>query len=227
MDSAASELRLVLAVSLDGRLAPPRGGAAQLGGPGDRQVLEEALAWADASLIGAGTLRAHRCTCLIRDAHLLNQRALQERSAQPVAVVVSRQCNFSTDWPFFQQPLHRVLLGPKPAQSGFEGWVEHRSSWTASLARLHQQGRSKVVVLGGAHLTTSLLAADCIDELQLTLTPRLLGGNHCWLPVETPFATTLPQGLADSQAWALTESRPLGGDELLIRYRRLRRLGNH
>ena len=40
-------LRLVLAVSLDGRLAPPQGGAAQLGGPGDRRVLEEALAWAD------------------------------------------------------------------------------------------------------------------------------------------------------------------------------------
>ena len=25
--------------------------------------LEEALAWADACLIGAGTLRAHQCTC--------------------------------------------------------------------------------------------------------------------------------------------------------------------
>ena len=48
-------LRLVLAVSLDGRLAPPEGGAAQLGGRGDRRVLEEALAWADGCLVaGAG-----------------------------------------------------------------------------------------------------------------------------------------------------------------------------
>ena len=39
------ELRLVLAVSLDGRLAPPQGGAAQIGGRGDRRVLEEALAY--------------------------------------------------------------------------------------------------------------------------------------------------------------------------------------
>ena len=52
-------MRLVLAVSLDGRLAPPSGGAAQLGGSGDRRVLEEALAWSDAALLGAGTLRAH------------------------------------------------------------------------------------------------------------------------------------------------------------------------
>ena len=52
-------LKLVLAVSLDGRLAPPGGGAAQLGGAGDRRVLEQALTWADACLLGAGTLRAH------------------------------------------------------------------------------------------------------------------------------------------------------------------------
>ncbi|MFM8674853.1 MAG: riboflavin biosynthesis protein RibD, partial [Vulcanococcus sp.] len=44
-------LKLVLAVSLDGRLAPPAGGAAQLGGRGDRRALEEALAWADGCLI--------------------------------------------------------------------------------------------------------------------------------------------------------------------------------
>ena len=61
----APELRLVLAVSLDGRLAPAQGGAAQLGGPGDRRVLEEVLAWADGCLIGARTLRVHGTTCLI------------------------------------------------------------------------------------------------------------------------------------------------------------------
>ncbi len=222
----ALELRLVLATSLDGRLAPPSGGPAQLGGPGDRRVLEEALAWADAALIGAATLRAHRCTCLIRDLSLLDQRAQQGRSPQPDAVVVSRQSGFPSDWLFFQQPLQRVLLGPKPAQFGFESWVEQGISWPLSLARLHQRGYRKLVVLGGARLTTSLLAEDCIDELQLTLTPRLLGGNHSWIAFESPLATSLPSALADSQAWALRESRPLGGDELLLRYRRRRRLGD-
>ena len=67
-------LRLVLAVSLDGRLAPPQGGAAYLGGIGDRQVLEEALAWADGCLIGAETVRRHRSTCLIHAPDLLAQR---------------------------------------------------------------------------------------------------------------------------------------------------------
>ena len=117
-------VRLVLAVSLDGRLAPPGGGAAQLGSSGDRRALEEALTWADACLIGAGTLRAHRCTCLIRDADLLETRRVAKRPDQPDAVVVSRQNNFPGHWLFFQQPLRRVLLGPQPAETGFDAWVE-------------------------------------------------------------------------------------------------------
>ena len=87
-------VRLVLAISLDGRLAPPPGGAAQLGGEGDRRALEHALAWGDACLIGAGTLRAHQCTCLIRSPQLLEQRRSEGRAEQPVAVVVSRSPDF-------------------------------------------------------------------------------------------------------------------------------------
>ena len=112
-------VRLVLAISLDGRLAPPGGGAAQLGGRGDRRALEESLAWADACLIGAGTLRAHQCTCLIRDADLLETRRGADRSAQPIAIVVSRSSGFSLDWPFFQQPLERWLLSSATIRRAF------------------------------------------------------------------------------------------------------------
>ena len=80
-------LRLVLAVSLDGRLAPPSGGAAQLGGPGDRRVLEEALAWADVAVVGAGTVRAHGCSCLIHRPELL-----QQRHPGPVAATALADC---------------------------------------------------------------------------------------------------------------------------------------
>lgn len=219
-------VRLVLAVSLDGRLAPPGGGAAQLGGSGDRRALEESLTWADACLIGAGTLRAHRCTCLIRDADLLETRRVAERPDQPDAVVVSRQNNFPGNWLFFQQPLRRVLLGPQPAGTGFDGWVEQGESWVVSLKRLHQQGYARLVVLGGAELATSLLAADAIDELQLTLTPRLLGGEHSWVSFASQLSSHLPQSLAGLGAWQLNDSSCLGGDELLLRYSRRHQLGD-
>ena len=217
-------VRLVLAISLDGRLAPAAGGAAKLGGDGDRRVLEEALAWADACLIGAGTLRAHQCTCLIRDRDLLEARRVADRPDQPDAVVVSRRADFPLSWSFFRQPLQRVLLGPQPAQAGFDSWVEQGASWLISLQRLQQQGYRRLLLLGGAELATSLLAADAIDELQLTLTPRLLGGDHSWVASGSETGSCLPPPLADVGAWQLNESRDIGGDELLLRYRR-RRLG--
>ena len=217
-------VRLVLAISLDGRLAPPGGGAAQLGGRGDRRALEESLTWADACLIGAGTLRAHQCTCLIRDLDLLKARQGADRSDQPDAVVVSRRADFPLTWSFFRQPLQRVLLSPQPAQAGFDNWVEQGASWLLSLQRLQQQGYARLVVLGGAELATSLLAADAIDELQLTLTPRLLGGEHSWVSFGSQLSSHLPQAVAASGAWQLNHSSCLGADELLLRYSRRRRL---
>ncbi len=105
---------LVLAVSLDGRLAPPSGGAAQLGGAGDRRALEEALAWADGCLIGAQTLRLHGTTCLIRQADLLERRRLQGRPPQPWALAVSRSGRLDPQLPFFRQPLRRGLVASAP-----------------------------------------------------------------------------------------------------------------
>ena len=211
------ELRLVLAVSLDGRLAPPAGGAAQLGGAGDRRALEEALVWADACLIGAQTLRLHGSTCLIRQPELVAQRQAAGRPAQPLAIVVSRSGRFAPDLPFWTQPLERWLLqaqGPEPApplQPGFSRLLRW-STWPEALAPLAAAGIQRLVVLGGAQLAASLLAADCLDALQLTVCPLLLGGPHHWLP----WAGLPPQG----QGWRLEQCRPLGGEEVLLLYRR-------
>ena len=215
----ALTVRLVLAVSLDGRLAPAHGGAAHLGGPGDRQALDQALAWADACLIGAGTLRAHRSTCLLRDPDLQQQRIKAGRSAQPVAVVVSHQSVFPQDWLFFQQPVQRWLLAPQAAHDGFEHWLPLQSSWTQRLEALHQAGIQHLVLLGGAQLAADLFQADAVDELQLTLSPRILGGPHSWIPPQT---MALPQSLQQPEAWCLQAAEPLQGDEVLLRYRRRR-----
>ena len=207
----APELRLVLAISLDGRLAPAAGGAAQLGGAGDRRVLEEALAWADGALVGGRTIRQHGSTCLIRDADLLEQRQQQGRPPQPAALVVSRQLSWDPDLRLFQQPLQRWLLGPgEAAPSGFDRSLPLQH-WPATLAALAAAGLERLLLLGGAELATQLLAEGLVDELQLTLVPQLLGGPHAWLQSDRALEAT---------AWTLQEQRCLGGDELLVRYRR-------
>ncbi len=59
-----------------------------------------------------------------------------------------------------------------------------------------------------------MAAAGCLDELQLTLCPRLLGGPHLWLPPETGVAAAL------EGPWCLREQRRLEGEELLVLYGR-------
>lgn len=213
-------LRLVLAVSLDGRLAPAAGGAAQLGGSGDRRALEEALAWADGILIGAETLRRHRSTCLIHAADLSAERQQRRLPPQPTALVVSRSGHFPEAMAFWQQPLQRWLLAPQPGAAGFDRHLP-LAPWPQLLATLASEGLERLVLLGGASLAGSLVAEGLVDELQLTLCPLLLGGAHSWLPA----APLLPGPLTAAGCWELVEQRPLGGDELLLRYRR--RPGGH
>ena len=213
------EIRLVLAISLDGRLTPAEGGAAQLGGKGDRRALETALAWADVCLMGAGTLRAHQCTCLIRNGALLQERVNQGRSAQPAAVVVSRGNVFPQQWRFFRQPLERWLLAPKAPAKGFDRWIPLGLSWPDRLAALHSFGVRRLVLLGGASLAAELLQADCVDALQLTLVPTLLGGPHTWLPADQG---RLPSQMMGAGAWNCDGVEDLGDGEMMLRYRRKR-----
>ena len=207
----------MLAVSLDGRLAPPDGGAAQLGGPGDRRVLEEALAWADAALVGAETLRRHGSTCLIRQPDLLDQRRRQGRGGQPHALVLSRTGALPAAMSFWKQPLQRWWLRPREAGSSPTAASFDRQLPFDSLLELRQQlaglGLSRLVLLGGADLASQWLAAGLVDELQLTLCPLLLGGAHSWCAADPGL------GL-DRRRWRLLEQRPLEGDELLLRYGR-------
>ena len=204
---------------MDGRLAPPEGGAAQLGGEGDRRALEHALAWADACLIGAGTLRAHQCTCLIRNVQLLEQRREEGRAEQPAAVVVTRSPNFSSTWRFFDQPLQRWLLAPEPVDQGFDRWFPLAPTWPEGLMALGEAGIQRLVLLGGAQLSADLLQADCVDAIQLTLVPQLLGGRFSWLPcTDVP----LPAALAQPGAWQSKGVEDLGDGEWLLRYQRIR-----
>jgi 5-amino-6-(5-phosphoribosylamino)uracil reductase len=209
-------LRLVLAVSLDGRLAPAEGGPAQLGGEGDRRVLEEALTGADAVLLGAQTLRLHGSSCLIHAPDLLRQRRELGLPPQPTVVVWSRSGQFSPQLPFFEQPLERWLLrsattSASASVTGFQRILPFED-WPATLARLSGLGVRRMVVLGGGQLAAALVAAQALDELQLTLCPMLLGGSHGWLPAH---AVSDP-----SLHWALRRQEALGGGELLLLYER-------
>ena len=222
-------VRLVLVISLDGRLALPKGGASHLGGVGDRKVLEEALAWSDGVLIGGRTLSAHRNTCLIHNRDLIKERLNSGKPEQPIALVISKGEDHSANWPFFQQPIQRWLLSKKVSPNketkdsrspaGYENYLQLANNWAQTLTDLSQQGISKLALLGGSQLIASFLKQDLIDDLQLTLSPRITGGSHVWVPLNM---LDLPIDLASQEAWKLQATENLGNNELMLRYTRNR-----
>ncbi len=223
-------VRLVLAISLDGRIAIPLKENIHLGAKDDRRALEESLAWSDCALLGGNTLRVHRTTCLIRSPDLLNKRVLDGRSEQPIALLASNWQEKDLDFPFFQQPLKRWLIKNSNlafdscrdsfSQEGFDRVLPFLGTWSSTLDSLASLGLDRILLLGGASLAAAFLKEDLIDELQLTIAPIVIGGEHTWIPFED---LGLPRVLSDRGAWILQSNESLEDGDLLIRYFRKRK----
>ena len=214
-------VKLVLASSIDGRIAYPEGGKTQLGQSGDRLVLEESLAWSDGILMGGQTLRDHQSICIIKNKNLLKKRISEGKREQPIALLASNQINFPVDWLFFKQPVQRWLLqketknNENQLQNCFHKRIHLRYKWRDSLDDLDRQGLSKIVLLGGANLISAFLTEDLINELQITITPHLLGGDYCWVSSKLNNLNTI---INQNKKWILKENKNLGNNEILIRY---------
>ena len=214
-------VKLVIASSIDGRIAYPEGGKTQLGQSGDRLVLEESLAWSDGILIGGQTLRAHKSTCIIKNKDLIKKRVLEGKAEQPISLIASNQIDFPINWIFFKQPVQKWLLQKEHKTheiilpKGFNERIYLKSKWRDSLYDLYEKGFSKIVLLGGANLISSFLKEDLINELQITITPHILGGSYCWVSSKL---NNLNKIMNQSNNWTLKESKRLGNNELLIRY---------
>ena len=214
-------VKLVLASSIDGRIAYPEGGKTQLGNSGDRLVLEESLAWSDGIIMGGQTLRDHQSICIIKNKSLIKKRVLEGKNEQPISLIASNQVDFSINWPFFKQPVERWLLQAQSKRNedllinGFHKQINLKFKWSDSLKYLNEKGLSKIVLLGGAKLISTFLTEDLINELQITITPHLLGGSYCWVSSKL---NNLNKIIEKDNSWILKESKNLGNNELLIRY---------
>ncbi len=92
-------------------------------------------------------------------------------------------------------------------ESGPEGWVD----LTALLRTLHEEGIGALLCEGGPRLHASLQAAGLVDELFLTIAPKLSGGERAPRIVEGE----LPEVAGLELLWLLEQD-----GELFARYGR-------
>ena len=171
--------------SADGR-ATFQGRSRQLGDEGDRALFHGLRERADAVLIGTGTLRIERYGRILSQPERRERRLAEGRRAEPLACVVSRTGELPSDIPLFSEPEVRVLLFTLPGVNleGVAANVElialEPAEMTLStvLARLRADwGVELLLCEGGPTMFSSLLRERLVDELFLTLAPKLTGGG--------------------------------------------------
>jgi riboflavin biosynthesis pyrimidine reductase len=168
--SGRPAVRLNMIASVDGAtsLARVSGG---LGGRADHALFAVLRSLADGVLVAAGTVRAER----------------YEPSSTPIAVV-SRSLRLDWDAPFFTAQVACPILltvGQAPADQRARAAevadVVVAGDQDVDLARalgaLSERGWRAVLAEGGPTLNGQLARAGLLDELCLTLSPRLAGGD--------------------------------------------------
>lgn len=189
-------ITVVLAMSADGKIADFKRSPARFTSLADKVHLEQQIAASDGVLFGAGTLRAYGTTLKVCDPLLLQQRYQQKLPPQPIQIVASRQANIDPQLRFFRQSVPRWLVTTTAGAKHWQGCPEFAQilvcampcsieiDWVAALQQMAILGLSRLAVLGGGQLVASLVAADLIDELWLTVCPLILGGVTAPTPVE-------------------------------------------
>ena len=174
-------LALNMVSSLDGRATVDertRGLSTEV----DRRLFHTLRTQADAVMVGARTARLEGYGRMMKSRELRERRAAEGLDPDPLAVVVSGRLDLPADLPLLQEPDQRVLIatGSDESLAGVGPQVAYErlgDDLPLLMARLRSDhGVRSVLCEGGPTLNSHLFAASLVDELFLTLHPKIAGG---------------------------------------------------
>ncbi|MDA2894319.1 pyrimidine reductase family protein [Mycolicibacterium sp. BiH015] len=177
---APDGLRANMIFSADGAAAFA-GRAGPLSCAPDFQLLLALRAYADVVLVGAGTARAENYGPVrLRPEHREQRSELGLGDEPPPIAVVSQSGRLPES--IFGSSITPILVtSERGARESRETRCEVVTAGEdavdigAAVNQLRQQGMSRVLCEGGPTLLDELVAADLVDELCVTLAPRLAG----------------------------------------------------
>lgn len=180
--------------TLDGSGVGADGRSGSINTEADGRIFHLQRALADCVLVGAGTARAEG----------------YRRGATPI-VVVSRSGRLPESLASGHGDVVLATCASSGRRDGPDVWVEGEDTvdLPAVVARLHDAGMPRVLTEGGPQLFHDLLDADVVDELALTLAPRIVGGDHTRVVAGDPLGG--PSGLDAEIVHLLEEDGSLLG----------------
>lgn len=202
--------------TLDGR-ATIEGRSGPIGSDADTAMLAGLRTRFDAVMIGAGTMRVERYGRLAAKPETRERREQDGLAPVPLMVLVSGRLDIPWDAPLFEEGGEVLIFtsseAEPPETAAAVEVVRHEGAVNFGEALRHlreERGVRALLSEGGPHVHAQMQADGLVDDLFLTIAPKLSGGEAPRI-VEGP----LPEVIGFELAWLLEED-----GELFARYRR-------
>jgi len=190
----------------------------------DHRRMRKIRSSADAILVGAGNLRADNPKLALAQEERIRRRAAGER--EPYRIVVTRRGDgVLPDRKMFDSKLggdsviiHSDLMPSETREKlGEVATLVSLGAQSVDIARMldwigEELGVRTLLCEGGGMLVGDLFAARAVDELYITLVPRILGGSDA--PTLVEGRGFLPDDIPDARLAVVDRV----GDELYLRY---------
>lgn len=219
-DRAAARVRMNFVMSLDGAVTL-EGRSGGLGDETDRLAMEVLRTLADVVLLGAGTVRVEGYGGVRVDEADVAWRRAHGLPSQPRVAVVSSRLDLAPEHAFFAQATERPIVvthesAPADRRAALAEVADvlvcgaEAVDVRGMLAAFTAAGMPQVLCEGGPHLFGALVEEDLVDELCLSLSPTVVGGD----------AGRMVRGASEAERrMRLVHAIP-AGDLLLLRYAR-------
>jgi len=195
-DRSKPAARFNFVSSIDGA-ATAGGLSGGLSGKADKRVFDMLRRLCDVVLVGAGTLRAEGYGAMRLDEPSVEWRRANGLADQPVFAIVSGTLGLDPESPVFTKAPVKALVVTVGASSHEKQEAlsrvtevlvcgEQKLDVGVMLDALAKRGLRQVLCEGGPTLFGTLLDANRVDELCLTVSPLIEGGDARRILVGTP-----------------------------------------
>jgi riboflavin biosynthesis pyrimidine reductase len=186
-DRSKASVRFNFVSSIDGA-ATADGLSGGLSGKADKRVFDILRRLCDVVLVGAGTLRAEGYGAMRLDEASVQWRRANGLVDQPVFAIVSGTLGLdAASAVFTEAPTRAIVVTVESAPNARKETLsrvadvvvcgEEKLDSRGMLAEFATRGLRQVLSEGGPTLFGTLLDADCVDELCLTLSPLIEAGD--------------------------------------------------
>jgi riboflavin-specific deaminase-like protein len=193
-------LVLNMVSTLDGRIAID-GRSGPIGDEADKELFHGLRTQADAVMVGAGTIRTERYGRIVRRPERRERRVAEGLEPDPLAIVVSARLRLPPDLPLLQDESSTVAILTTSEESLPDvparlHYLRGPGGVDLELRPLFERLRSEfgvrsILCEGGPSLNESLIREGLVDELFLSLAPKLAGGPPLTLLTGDPLLEPL------------------------------------